>query len=301
MQEYTRDTFQRLSSFEILLRRVLRWELMSSEGRRWMLGLGSYFDEIEVRVKREKTAGLYSNKSSELSYLTLTELLRIIFSDLWVEKFYRVFKGDKGLSKILTSSVVPLRNKLAHFRPIEVLDLINLEAIYTTEILLKEFYSDDSCMEFYLSSDPDWVEEMLDDDNINQIKNCLNKYNLTDLLDEFWKIDSIRTRRYWPGIGLYKGHIFIELHYFEDSPKLDIDSWIDNNKYEVTLITQTTSKLRFFWPIVLGKNDIKKGFNSLHKLIMHSSNNSLNIDTNNICLNEYFVHQLTNRSFGVAL
>ena len=92
MQEYTRDTFQRLSSFEILLRRVIRWELMSSDGRAWMLGLGNYFDEIDRRVKNEKNAGLYSNNSSELSYLTLTELLRLIFTDLWHEKFKLVFK-----------------------------------------------------------------------------------------------------------------------------------------------------------------------------------------------------------------
>ena len=300
MEEYTRDTFQRLSSFEILLRRVLRWELMSSDGRSWLLCLGEHFNEIELRIKREKTAGLYSKGSSELSYLTLSELIRIIFSDLWIEKFNRVFSGDKGLSKLLVNSVVPLRNKLAHFRPIDILDLSNLKTIHIAESLLKKFYSNDSCMEFYLSSDPDWVDEMLDDENINEIKICLSKYNLTELLDEFWKIDSIRNNRYWPGIGLYKDHIFIELHYFEDSPNLDIEGWIDTNKYEVTLITQTQSKLRFFWPIILGKQDIKKGITSLHKMITHSSKN--NLQNNNNCTSEYFVQQqLSNRSFGVAL
>jgi hypothetical protein len=301
MQEYTRDTFQRLSSFEILLRRVVRWELMSSDGRAWMLGLGNYFDEIDRRVKNEKNAGLYSNNSSELSYLTLTELLRLIFTDLWHEKFKLVFSGDKGLSKLITNSVVPLRNKLAHFRPIEGIDLINLSTIHDTELILKNFYSNKSSIEFYLSSEPDWVEEMLDEDNISQIQDCLNKYDLNGLLDDFWKVDSIRTSRFFPGMGLYKGHIFIELHYFQDSPKLDIDSWINNNKFEVTLITQTASKLRFFWPVVNGKNEIKKGFNSLQKLVNHSLKNNVNINMGNICMNEYFVNQLSNRSFGVAL
>lgn len=300
MEEYTRDTFQRLSSFEILLRRVLRWELMSSEGRSWLLCLGDHFNEIELRIKREKNAGLYSKGSSELSYLTLSELIRIIFSELWFKKFSRVFSGDKGLSKLLINSVVPLRNKLAHFRPIDIFDLSNLKTIHIAESLLKKFYSNDSCMEFYLSSDPDWVDEMLDEDNINEIRICLSKYNLIGLLDEFWKIDSIRNNRYWPGIGLYKDHIFIELHYFEDSPALDIESWLDTNKHEVTLITKTQSKLRFFWPIILGKQDIKKGIIGLQRMITHSSKNRLQDNIN--FTSEYFVQQhLSNRSFGVAL
>ncbi len=273
---------------------------MSSEGRSWLLSLGVHFNEIELRIKREKSAGLYSKGSSELSYLTLSELIRIIFSDLWINKFNRVFSGDKGLSKLLINSVVPLRNKLAHFRPIDVLDLSNLNSIQVAESLLKKFYTNDSSMEFYLSSDPDWVDEMLDDDNINEIKICLSKHNLTELLDEFWKIDSIRNNRFWPGIGLYKDHFFIELHYFEDSPNLDIEGWIDINKYEVTLITQTQSKLRFFWPIILGKQDIKKGITSLHRMITHSSKNNIQKNTN--YTSEYFVQQQqTNRSFGVAL
>lgn len=299
MQEYARTTFQSLSSFEILLRRVVRWELMSSHGRRWMLGLGGYFDEIDRRIKYEKNAGLYSNKSSELSYLSLSELIRLIFYDLWQETFKVVFSGDKSLSKLLTSSVVPLRNKLAHFRPIEGIDLLNLSNIQDAEILLKNFYSNNSTTEFYLSSDPNWIDEMIDDENIFQIEECLSKHDLVGLLDDFWKIDSIRTNNFWPGLGLYKGHVFIELHCFEDSPVLDIDDWISNNKYEVTLITQTVSKLRFFWPIVNGKNEIKKGFNNLKNLISYSSNNSHRIIENNFT-SEYFVKQLPNRSFGVA-
>lgn len=272
---------------------------MSTEGRSWLLCLGAYFNEIENRVKREKSAGLYSTGSSELSYLTLNELLRIIFSDLWTNKFNRVFSGDRGLSKLLMSSVVPLRNKLAHFRPIDTLDLENLTTIQIAERLLRKFYSDDSCIEFYLSSDPAWVNEMLDEDNITEIKSCLSKYNLEDLLDELWKIDSIRTNSYWPGMGLYKDHIFLELHYFEDSPNIDIQGWIENNKYEITLITQTPTKLRFFWPIILGKKDIKKGMTSVHRMITHSSRNNLQSTKN--CMSEYFVKQLSNRSFGVAL
>jgi hypothetical protein len=89
------------------------------------------------------------------------------------------------------------------------------------------------------------------------------------------------------------------LHYFDDSPYLDIEGWIDANKYEVTLITQTQTKLRFFWPIILGKQDIKKGITSLHKMISHSSKNNVPKHTQNIC--EYFVKkQYTNKSFGVA-
>jgi hypothetical protein len=274
---------------------------MTSDGRQWLLCLGNYFDEIERRVKNEKKAGLYSKGTSELSYLTLSELIKIIFSELWLDKFNIVFSGDKGLSKLLINSVVPLRNKLVHFRKIDSLDLVNLEAIQITESLIKKFYTGDSCMKFYLSSDPDWVDEMLDEDYINEIKQCLEQYSLSDLLDDFWKIDSIRNNRYWPGLGLYKDHIFLELHYFDDSPFLDIKSWIDINKFEVTLITQTPSKLRFFWPIVIGKNDIKKGFNSLHKLINISSSNKSIISIDNSYISEYFVQQISNKSFGVAL
>ena len=299
MHKYALDAYQRVSDFEILLRRIIRWELMASDGRAWLLSLNDYYDEIELRIKKEKNSGLYSAKTSELSYLTLSELIKIIFVIHWDSKFKEVFFKDKGLDFQLTKLIIPLRNKVAHFRFIDGLDLINLQIIFEVEELLRNYYSNGDKMEFYLSSDPDWVEDMIDHENMLEIKNCLIKYQIDGLLDDFSQFDGVRSNRFWPGYGLYKQNIFVELHFDANSPNLNLSEWLIHNKFSISLITKTQSKIRVFWPISIGKSEIKKGLVSFSKLI--SSAARVNADLHDFEDNcEYFVQQTSERHLSVA-
>ena len=299
MHKYALDAYQRVSEFEILLRRIIRWELMATDGRAWLLALNVYYDEIELRIKKEKNSGLFSSKTSELSYLSLNELIKLIFVIHWESKFKDVFFKDKGIYHQLNKLVIPLRNKVAHFRAIDGLDLINLNIIYEVEGLLKKYYSSDDKMEFYLSSDPEWVEDMIDDHNVQEIKDCLIKYHVDGLLDDFSQFDGVRSNRFWPGYGLYKGNIFVELHFDANSPNLNLPEWLMDNKFSISLITKTKSKIRVFWPISIGKSEIKKGLVSFSKLISTAARaNSASFDYEDTC--EYFVQQTSERHVSVA-
>jgi hypothetical protein len=299
MHKYALDAYKRVSEFEILLRRIIRWELMASEGRAWMLSLDHYYDEIESRIKKEKISGLYSAKTSELSYLTLNELVKIIFVTHWDSKFKEVFFKDKGLYYQLNKLIIPLRNKVAHFRVIEGVDLISLNIIFEVEGLLKKYYSSEDKMEFYQSSDPEWVDDLIDDDSVQEIRKCLIKYKIEDLLDDFSQFDGVRSNRFWPGYGLYKDNIFVELHYDGNSPRLNLSDWVLNNKFSISLISKTQSKIRVFWPISLGKIEIKKGLVSFSKFISSAArSNSPSMDFEDTC--EYFVQQTSERHLSVA-
>jgi hypothetical protein len=300
MQHYVWNTFDKISTFEILLRRILRWELMAKDGASWLVSLGNYYDEIDLRVRKEKNAGLYSSNSSDLSYLSLNELMRIMFNDHWSMCFKNVFYDDKGLYRELVNNVIPLRNKLAHFRVIDQFDMHNLRTLHEAELIIQKYYNDSSKMEFYLASDPEWVEEMIDDEIINNTKSCLKKHSLEHLFDDFSKLDGIRRLGYWPGMGLYKNHFFIELHCEKDSYNLDFNDWINKNKYSVTLITKTKIKIRIFWPVIMGREVINKGISSLLKYIYTSQEKKIFENSEFYELNEYIVFQNSENKYGVA-
>jgi len=294
------DAYKRISDFEILLRRVLRWELMSEMGGGWLICLQRNFDEIESRIAHEKKSGIYSENSSELSYLTLQELLNIIFRDFWRHKFDEILNYDRGIFSLVIKQVVPLRNKVAHFRFVDILDRQNYKIIFEIEEILRKYYSSDRFTAFYLSSDPAWVDDSIDPENIDLIKSILHAKNVSSLWDEYSRFDGIRTYNIHPGFGLYYDNIFIELHVDSLSPALDLAGWFKNNKFTVSIISVSQSKIRFFWPLSIGNHEIRRGFSALAKMISHSARQNNLIDPNNIVNSEYIAHLRPDKSICIA-
>src|SRR4051812_25659434 len=114
-----RDAYKKVLFFEILLRRIIRWEAREARGRQWLSALGDLQDSIEDRIQSEKRLRSYNSHSSELSYLSLSELLEIIFRVLWKECFQHVLSDRKHMRAKPCQGLNAVRNKVAHFRPID--------------------------------------------------------------------------------------------------------------------------------------------------------------------------------------
>ena len=95
-------SYSEIRKFELLLRRLVKWELSGYYGRMWLSKLDSHLDSITQVENYEKRLNIFDPKASELSYLTLGALLRIIFFDHWNSVFDKVFTSDRGLFKLIT-------------------------------------------------------------------------------------------------------------------------------------------------------------------------------------------------------
>lgn len=277
--DFNLDAYRRISDFELLLRRILRWELMSENGRSWLTCLEKNYGEIESRIAYEKKKGVYSEDSSELSYLTLQELINIIFYDFWKGKFDQILNYDRGMLSILSRQIVPIRNKVAHFRLVDILDQQSYRAISELEDLLRRHYSDDRFIVFYLSSDPGWVNESIDQDYVDEIQSELRDGGFESVWDDYSRFEGVRAYNVSTGLGLFCKNIFIELYVDHSSPHLDLAGWIRDNKFTVNLISVNKTKIRVFWPLCIGAKEIRKGFNGLAKMIArcHRENNADNL------------------------
>lgn len=298
--DFNLDAYKIIADFEILLRRILRWELMSEKGGGWLTSLQKNYDEIESRIAHEKRGGIYSENSSELSYLTLQELLNLIFRDFWRHKFDEILNYDKGILSLVIKNVVPLRNKVAHFRCVDMWDLQNYKIIFEIRDILRKYYAADRFAAFYLSSDPAWVGDSIDPENIDQIKCILIEKDVASLWDEYCRFDGIRTYNVHPGFGLYCDNIFIELHVDSISPALDLVGWFKNNKFAVSIISVTQSKVRVFWPLSIGSREIQKGFNALAKMVSHSARQNKLSDPSHATDSEYIAQLSPDKSICIA-
>ena len=268
MNQLSVSAFEELEKFEVLLRRFVRWQLIGKHGRSWLTKIGdSYYDLILKRIEAEKRQGLYWARSSELSFLTLSELISVIFRELWDSSSRAVFSEDYGLKSSLQRTVVPLRNRIAHFRVVDAWDLRLLEGAIEVRDRLKNYYSSQNLVLLYLSSDPQLAEEQIDDALLIDIRS-----KLTDLrLDHFWveygKFESVRSHGVGCGFGIYDSNIFLEIDISAHHCNFDFYDWIDNFRFVISSIVLNKDTIRFFLPSNIENTELRKVINSLQRQI----------------------------------
>ena len=299
MNSISLTAYQNIAAFEILLRRLLRWQLMSLHGREWLIQIGSdYYDLIDYRIRNEKKNGQYWNGSSELSFLSLSELISLVFDKLWFSSFRVVFKSDIGLKEALRKSIIPLRNKVAHFRTIDQFDL-NIGVRYIPELRqhLCEYYSSPDRVPLYISSDLDASDDLIDLEIQNQINKELIFYGIEYFWNEFGKFESIRAINIGCGFGIFDGNLFIELDLSQNNNQLNLVDWFNQNKYCVNSISFDEPKIRIFIPLKAEKDAVKRTMSSLYKKIAHDIKIPL---SNNFVEDEYIINSKLGEPVSLA-
>ena len=291
--------YENIAAFEILLRRLLRWHLMSQYGRGWLVKIGAeYYELIELRIQQEKRTGQYSKSSSELSFLTLGELISIIFERLWHSSFKVLFKSDLGLREALRRSILPLRNKVAHFRTVDQFDL-NLGIRYALELkeYLYEYYGSPERIPLYVTSDLDATDDLIDKDIIRQIRAELSALGIDYFWDEFGKLESVRFNSVGCGFGIFDDNIFIELDLSLQNIHLDFTEWFELHKYCISSIVFDDPKFRIFMPSKSDKDSVKRAMNSLNKRISH---NVRFAENDHFVESEYLINRTREKPVGLA-
>jgi hypothetical protein len=249
---------------------------MTKYGRAWLSETNGYLDLINDRIAAEVKKGMTRGSSSYLSYLTLGELQTLIFRDFWQSSFANIFHGKKSLQKELLERVMPVRNKIAHFRPITNTEYTGLNVASDFFNTLKQHYQTSSHTLFYLSGDPQNACELLDSASLEEAQVSLKEFGCESLLEVFFSLQWLRAYGVSPGIGIFKNNLFIEL-YFDKNYSLDIlRNWIEKKEYEITIATFSNSPnvVRIFIPLILGAKVISKtidGFANISKEACHGN------------------------------
>ncbi len=271
-QQLEIECYANISEFEITLRRVVRWELMTKYGRSWLTELDGYLDLINDRIAAEARKGMARGSSSYLSYLTLGELQTLIFKDFWQNFFSIIFQGKKSLQRDLLNLLLPVRNKIAHFRPITHSESLGLNIATDFFDLLRSHYQTPDNTLFYLSGDPQNAGELIDKNIINEAQECLRTCGFPLVLDLFFELQWLRAYGISPGIGIFKGNLFIEVYFDKSYSSNLLKNWIDKKEYEITMATfnSTSRVVRIFIPTVLGEKTILKTINAFASIAKDS-------------------------------
>ena len=238
----------------------MRWELMTKYGRSWLSETGGYLDLINDRIAAEVKKGMTRGSSSYLSYLTLGELQTLIFRDFWQNSFANIFDGKKSLQKELLERVLPVRNKIAHFRPVTNAEYSGLNVAVNFFNILKQHYQTSSHTLFYLSGDPQTAGELLDPTLLNEALVILKGFGCESLLEVFFGLQWLRAYGMSPGIGVFKNNLFVELYFDKNYSSDTLRNWVEKKEYEVTVATfsDLPKVVRIFVPLVLGVKVISK-------------------------------------------
>lgn len=245
------QAYERVSSLENLLRRVLRWELRGSFGREWFSKLGAFGSIITDRIANEKIALAYNADHSELAYLDFNELLDLIFDQFWKTNFEAILV-HRRLKAIARSKIVTVRNKVAHFRSINQNDLLSLDSSADIYDALKKHYETRLNADAYLpAEDP---ESQLDEAEIDLLKTCLSRYDASRIWDEYSKVEAVRSIGLSPGIGVIGQHLFLELFTEERFLPNPLMQFAKKQRFEVTYMHfgLKAKSVRLFVPLKLG-------------------------------------------------
>jgi len=261
------DLYLNIATFEVLLRRVLRWELMRTGGRRWLLKLGPKFDEIERQISYDKKNGNRPS-TSELSYLGLRELITSLFDDLWESHFDSVFARQRSFKTHLLREITPLRNKIAHFRELDKYEYMTFEVAARCTETIRTHYSSPELTRSYLPSDPFWIKDSFDSEAEELLQTLLDKYECKELWNEYTAFECIRVHDVNPGVGIYDDHFFIELH-DPNGEQLHsaLADWYVKHRDSVTFVRVGHPSCRIFWSFINDPKQIQKDLRSLQKTI----------------------------------
>jgi len=290
--------FSKIAAFEVMLRRFVRWQLISKYGRSWITQLSDEnYQLIERRIQTEKKQGIYWSRSSELSFLSLSELIQVIFRELWRDSARTILNDDYGLRAALQGSVLPLRNKVAHFRAIDSSDLGLLRYASELEEKLRDYYSSQDRVLFYLSSDPQLAFEQNDPEIQQSVILKLNELSVGYFWDEYGKFEGIRALKLGCGLGIYDNNFFIDLDTSELHKKLELTPWFDEWKYTVSSIVSDVNNTKIFFPLKTPTPEVKKLLGALQRFIsteLKSCHKNFSSDS------EYVIDPNQNRLLGMA-
>lgn len=272
---------------EITLRRVVRFELMRQHGRKWISNADNLFHFVEDRLSREKRAGLYTDGASELSYLTLNELAHHIFKEEWQSRYREIFCNQNYIFSDINRHIIPLRNKLAHFRQVTKMDLVNARASYDLLNSLREYYRNESFHEFYISSEPEYASEWTESETVNSATHSLEKYQAITVWETLSEIDSMRRYGFHIGAGIWCEHFFLEVYSDSNFQIEKIDSFFCKNKDIITLVCLSGTKVRFFISLQNEAKEISRLLRSLGRLF--SQETETDDSPKDPDVNEYFV------------
>lgn len=260
------QSYSEIRKFELLLRRLVRWELSGYYGRKWLSKLDKHLDSIAQVENYEKRLNIFDPRASELSYLTLGALLRIIFYDHWSSVFDRVFTSDRGLFKLITNNILPVRNRIAHFRTITYRDKSSIALASEISSGLKRYYDENERIVEFLSSDPELISEQVDPEVYGPVLARLQSHGLNEVWEIYGMIEGIRTHGISLGLGIGQSHFFLETRWLSDPPKQVLNEWAHNNRYAFTTIVSSEKTVRFFYSLRADTKDLKKSIKSIGTL-----------------------------------
>jgi hypothetical protein len=108
------------------------------------------------------------------------------------------------LQKDLLCKILPVRNKLAHFRHINSADFNNLQLTNDFFTILRNSYGKPELTEFYLSGESERANELMDEELILEAKNFLELYDLIEIWNTYLSIEWLRAYGVYPGLGIFK-------------------------------------------------------------------------------------------------
>ncbi len=260
LREADQSAYKKVLFFEILLRRVIRWEARGARGRQWLGAFGELHDRIEDRIQSERRSGSFNSHSSELSYLSLSELFEIVFDCLWEECFQQVLSNKRHIRINPCRGLNAVRNKVAHFRPVDENDrkaLSNAEYLFEA---LGSYYRNHLKARAYIPGDFDRADDQLNDEELGKLSAYLGGHGADSVWDEFQRLDSVRAYGMSPGIGVVSHHVFYELYTKGAFGASRLVDCLERNKQEITFMNVgiTASYVRIFMPIKIGAPDILK-------------------------------------------
>jgi len=260
LREADQGAYRKILYFEVLLRRLIRWEARGVHGRSWLLALDTLQSKIEERIQAERQLGAFNPDSSELSYLSLAELIEIVFSYLWRDCFQQVLNNKKNIRNDPCRALNAIRNKVAHFRPIAQNDARALGGIETLFDILTLYYQENLKASAYIPGDFEVPDGQLDSEEISRLTEFLEAHDQTSVWNEFQQLESVRGAGLSPGIGIVSHHVFYELYTRgRFRAHLLVDCLI-KNRHEITFMNvgNTANYVRIFVPIKMGARDIRK-------------------------------------------
>ena len=258
--------YQLVFSHELLLRRILRWELRGGFGALWYAQLGSYAGEIETRMRSERSKGLLDPFVSELAYLDLSDLADIVCGLQWDGVFAKIFATTlpKHLMRQGFRDVVAVRNKVAHFRP--VLSSAS-EDQFTKSFLeaCQRHYQLRLAAAVHLSGDPSKSGDQFGTPELEALQILLAQQHLETVWEEYGKLEDIRASGLSPGLGVVDRHLFFEIYGDGSFSGSRIGDWASKEKHAVTFVTvgRYANYVRAFMPLKCRAKDIAKAMRGL--------------------------------------
>lgn len=266
LRELDKQAYEEVFNHETLLRRVLRWELRGHFGRQWYGELGRYCSRIEEQIQSEKAKSCYDPRVSAFGYLGLSDSTELITGRHWEGIFKLIFSGSvpKHTIKSGLRSMIGVRNKVAHFRPV-----LNYKAEFDVakqmRDALEKYYDLALNAVLHLGGDPEKRGEQFGTGEDKELENFLSQRGLKLVWEKYTRLESMRAEGLSPGLGVVGHHVFYEIYgngSFESKPIL---RWVERVEHNVTFLNvgKYANYLRVFIPIQQGPREIAKCMNGL--------------------------------------